>query len=244
MPADIPLGRYTMRAVFMLKNGTTDTQGDPVRRRTTKSASSMIQRRRSRSTVFFRWSATPRTAFSVFASWEKGSSPFAADNELVREDGGTVKVTWVDALPAKNEPAGKIYGQLVSTRQSDFRGLPQKEHEGKLKFRIRVGDTVSDAMPVTLARVPKIVPWIVGLGVVAFLAAIVMIPVTKGLKRHQIGKSSVSPLYTFLLDPETDTISLSKFQLYVWTGVAVFGYAYLTVALSLIQGEFEFALIP
>jgi hypothetical protein len=244
VPADLRLGRYTMRAVLMLRNGTTDIQTIPVPAQNNQIRVVNDATEKVKVNGIFPLVGYPEGGVFGFRILGEGFSPFAADNELVREDGGTVKVTWVDALPAKDGPTDKVYGQLVSTRQLDFWGLPQKEHEGKLKFRIRVGDSVSDALPVTLARVPKVVPWIVGLGVVAFLAAIVMIPVTRGLKRHQIGKESVSPLYTFLLDPETDTMSLSKFQLYVWTGVAVFGYAYLTVARSLIQGEFEFAPIP
>ena len=76
------------------------------------------------------------------------------------------------------------------------------------------------------------------------LAALVYIPVTWRLGRYQIGTRRYRPWSIFLLDQETDTLSLSKFQLYAWTGVAVFGYTYLTVARSLIQGVFEFAPIP
>ena len=40
---------------------------------------------------------------------------------------------------------------------------------------------------------------------------------------------------TLLLDRETDTYSLSKLQFYIWTIVAVFGYAYLSLSRNLYQ---------
>jgi hypothetical protein len=46
---------------------------------------------------------------------------------------------------------------------------------------------------------------------------------------------------TLFLDKETNTYSLSKFQFYVWTLVAVYGYAYLTIAKNFFQ---EFPGLP
>ena len=47
-----------------------------------------------------------------------------------------------------------------------------------------------------------------------------------------------------LLDKETDTYSLSKLQFYVWTGVAIFGYAYLVLSRFYSQHWFELPAIP
>lgn len=47
-----------------------------------------------------------------------------------------------------------------------------------------------------------------------------------------------------MLDPETDTYSLSKFQFYLWTFAVVLGYSYLSLVRSLIQGTFEFSDVP
>jgi hypothetical protein len=43
-------------------------------------------------------------------------------------------------------------------------------------------------------------------------------------------------LKSLLLDMETDTFSLSKFQFYVWTIAAIFGYIYLVIARMFVQG--------
>ena len=47
-----------------------------------------------------------------------------------------------------------------------------------------------------------------------------------------------------MLDPETDTYSLLKFQFYLWTFAVVLGYSYLSLVRSLIQGAFEFSDVP
>src|SRR5262249_46161313 len=44
--------------------------------------------------------------------------------------------------------------------------------------------------------------------------------------------------------PETNTYSLSKTQFYAWTAAAVFGYIYLTISRSWVQGDLTFANIP
>src|SRR5262249_13416156 len=107
-----------------------------------------------------------------------------------------------------------------------------------------LGNSVWAASAATLAEVPKDMPWKYSLVVVIVLTFLICFPVVYGLSRHRVGARSQSKLMTFLLDPESDTLSLSKFQVYVWLGVAVFGYPYLTLVRSLIQGVFQFAPIP
>jgi len=55
------------------------------------------------------------------------------------------------------------------------------------------------------------------------------------------GLTAISVL---LLDPETDTYSLSKFEALVWTGVFVFAYAYLTLCLTLVQWKLDWPPVP
>ena len=48
----------------------------------------------------------------------------------------------------------------------------------------------------------------------------------------------------FLVDEETNTYSLTRLQLYLWTIASLFGYLYLTLCYSLVQGRLEFANVP
>src|SRR5262249_43995710 len=61
---------------------------------------------------------------------------------------------------------------------------------------------------------------------------------------HTVAGKRLNLLETLLLDKATDTFSLSRAQFYVWTAVAVYGYAYLTAAWTLLQGRLEFAPVP
>jgi hypothetical protein len=51
-------------------------------------------------------------------------------------------------------------------------------------------------------------------------------------------------LRAFLVDEETNTYSLTRLQLYLWTVASLFGYVYLTLCYSLVQGRLEFANVP
>jgi hypothetical protein len=61
---------------------------------------------------------------------------------------------------------------------------------------------------------------------------------------YTISGKTYGPLAAFLLDKETNSFSLSKFQLLAWTCVAVFGYVYLFLSRMLIQWDFSFPPIP
>jgi len=75
----------------------------------------------------------------------------------------------------------------------------------------------------------------VSLGGGFLLGAVLLLLVTYGTR--QVIDSGVRSgiLTTFLLDPQTDTLSLSKFQFYVWTVAAISSYNYLLVSMLLVQ---------
>ena len=53
------------------------------------------------------------------------------------------------------------------------------------------------------------------------------------------------PTLTYLfIDPPSNTYSLSRFQLILWTGAAILAFAYVGVSQSLIQGKLELPAIP
>jgi len=63
--------------------------------------------------------------------------------------------------------------------------------------------------------------------------------------RQMIDTGVKSGLFsTFLLDPQTNSLSLSKFQFYVWTATAIFGYIYLLIANLFVQQTGQFPDVP
>jgi hypothetical protein len=174
----------------------------------------------------------------------EGFSSTPEDNVLILEGHGEIPVQWNDAAAKGEKAPGTITGRFVSTRQLEFSGLPQVTHLGQQKIRIRVGEQVSEAVPVTLAQVSRTTPLIVAVVVLAALAGIVWFLATRSLGTYDVAGQRYGAFALLFLDKETDTYSLSRLQFYLWTAAAIFGYVYLTIARSLIQWDFSFAQIP
>src|SRR4029079_6884200 len=67
--------------------------------------------------------------------------------------------------------------------------------------------------------------------------------VATGARKHYVG-SKVLIGRAFLIDAESDTYSLSKFQFYLWSVAALLAYTYLTLSRCLGQGKLALADIP
>jgi hypothetical protein len=68
---------------------------------------------------------------------------------------------------------------------------------------------------------------------VALLLVIFLMCFKKG---YRIKNQEYGFFRALFLDPETDTYSLSKYQFYMWTGAALFTYAYLVICKMFVQG--------
>ncbi len=124
------------------------------------------------------------------------------------------------------------------------KGYQPPPYKGSVLFRVHVGSGVSAAKAVVFSSVSE--GELRGLAIVVSLviAAIVLLMVWKGIGLYKIAGESYTPLQCFFLDKETNSYSLSKFQLVAWTSVAVFGYIYLTLCQSLIQWTLTFPDVP
>jgi hypothetical protein len=160
----------------------------------------------------------------------EGFSEVAEDNFLVFEG--------LDEIAARATDSS-------STHLLQFEGIPGS-FAGLQHIRLRIGDQYSQdpATPLVLAdytgRALGIAAALVTL--IAFVLTVVV--TSRGLQRAVIAGVPKSVATTFLLDAETDSYSLSKLQFYLWTGAAIFGYLYMLLVRSLIQGSFEFPEIP
>jgi hypothetical protein len=181
-----------------------------------------------------------------FSILGEGFSRVPNDNILVVENIGEPHVTWfmgVPPLAEANKKYDRLSGWVVSSRELVFRGLPQSM-QGKVNLRVRVGARLSEPFPIILAQVPYWVPFGVAAGSLLVLAGCLFGLIRSGVSVYRVVDKTYGLAQAFFIDPETDTYSLSKFQFYWWTALAIFGYVYLTIARSLIQGVFEFAPLP
>src|ERR1035437_6776859 len=72
---------------------------------------------------------------------------------------------------------------------------------------------------------------------IALLLGLIVLVLVRVSVHRQTAERRFNALKVLFLDPETDTYSLSKFQFYLWTAAALFGYAYLVIGRMLVQGQ-------
>ncbi len=142
------------------------------------------------------------------------------------------------------EVAGSQNANPQNTHQLKFRVPP--DFKGSQNVRVRVGDQYSQDPPIPILLSPN---WGMGILLGAFFATallflVVMLLAWRSFPPVVIANEPQNMLTAFLLDAETDSLSLSKFQFYSWTAAAIFGYLYMLLVRSLIQGHFDFPDIP
>ncbi len=171
----------------------------------------------------------------------EGFSENWCDNSLFLK-GQKVDVCWQgDQTCSKTDP-NKVQGEVINARELKFSNIPKK-FWGPSAVTIGVR-RVSEEKKVTLSRVRRSLPRIwAGIGLGVLLLATIILART-GRKSDQIAGQRHSLLTSFLLDKETDTFSLSRFQFYAWTAAAIFGYLFLVLSRRLVQGELDFVDIP
>jgi len=130
-------------------------------------------------------------------------------------------------------------------RRLSIKGFEKRSaYQGPAKVRVLVNGVPSEVKAFTLSRIDhRIVVWLTFL-VFALLAGIVYRLVARGIKPYVIGGQKFSPLAAFLLDKETDSYSLSKFQLLAFSSVSFFAYIYVFLCRTLVQWNFDFPDVP
>jgi hypothetical protein len=136
------------------------------------------------------------------------------------------------------------YEPGMETRRLSVKGFHPAYDRAPIEFQLRVNGNLSEAKSLTFSRFTAPSVRFLAVVVSLVLAAIVLGLVWKGIGIYRIDDQSYSPAASFLLDKETNSYSLSKFQLLAWTGVAVFAYIFAFLCHLLIQWNFSFPTIP
>jgi hypothetical protein len=137
------------------------------------------------------------------------------------------------------------YDNKMEGRKLTVTGFHAGDHEGSVGIRVvRAGDNDSSE-PKTIKLSSRGQGAVRGLAVVVtgICGLIVLALVRKGIR---LSKASATGgvLDWFFLDKQTNSYSLSKFQLVAWTAVAVFGYVYVLFSRTFIQNDFTFPDVP
>ena len=124
-------------------------------------------------------------------------------------------------------------------------GYKPETHQGPVMISARVGSVSSkDERQIILAQISE--PGIVIASIVAtaVLFWIVAIVVSSGLKGNRAGNRALNLLQSFILDPQTNSYSLSKFQLMMFSATFIFGYVYVFLSRWLVQWQFTLPDVP
>jgi predicted RNA-binding protein YlqC (UPF0109 family) len=164
------------------------------------------------------------------------------DNRILI-DGNEMSVCWT--CGARDNRGGCPIAGSVSRggRLIRLDGIPIDQYAGSHEVAVEVDGVRSDPMTFVISRVGRNAPAIAAVVMMAAVAAILVL-VLSGKASGEIAGSRYRRITALMMDPDTYTYSLSKFQFYLWTLAAVLGYSYLTIARTLVQGKFEFAPVP
>jgi hypothetical protein len=152
---------------------------------------------------------------------------------------------WIDNEKQVSD-AKTAYGQVSNGNQVHV-WLPWPTYSGVLSLKLGIQDKVSNALDgIVVSKIESKwkAAWLAAGITLALLGLPLFLVSRNSGSAYHIGDQQYGVLAAFFLDKETDTYSLSKFQFYLWTAVAIFGYVYLALVESLVQGKAVFPEIP
>jgi hypothetical protein len=118
-------------------------------------------------------------------------------------------------------------------------------YQGQVNVSVRVGATVSTTkQSLILARMSPSGVLLAAVAIFVLLCFFIYRLVSSGVDEHVIDGKKLPPWSAFFLDSETNSYSLSKFQLFMFAFVFVFGYLYVFFCRWLVQWAFELPDIP
>jgi hypothetical protein len=169
-----------------------------------------------------------------------GTRLSAADDILIK--GNAIAVCWASKI---NRCAGN---KAIGTASADGRtiqleGIWVSELSGPITVKVAHDSQISDEKQLVISQVSSSTPLISAIVFAAAIALLISL-IVSGLRRREIDGRRYALMTAFLLDPDTYTYSLSKFQFYIWTAAAVLAYAYVALCRSLVQGNLEFIDVP
>jgi hypothetical protein len=123
-------------------------------------------------------------------------------------------------------------------------GYKNESYQGPLTFSVQVGSVRSAEKRLTLSRMSETGVLLFSTAIFLVLAYIIYRLVAGGLRDNVIDGKRYSPFWSFFIDKQTNSYSLSKFQLFSFFSVFVFGYLYVFLCRWLVQWQFVLPDVP
>jgi hypothetical protein len=113
-----------------------------------------------------------------------------------------------------------------------------------LHISVYVDSLSSEPTLLLLSKAQRSTPALLAFAVLFLLGgAVLLLARGRAAGYRPLHKRYTTFAYLFI-DPPSNTYSLSRFQLILWTGAAILAFAYVGVSQSLIQGKLELPAIP
>ena len=130
--------------------------------------------------------------------------------------------------------AVRVYGLSLDTVEI---GRP-------LEVSVEVDKLVSAPKPLALSLVPRYMPRVIAIVVLGAVVALVYFLFIRKLARRRPKKTPYPPMAYLLIDPQTNTYSLSKLQMIIWAAAAIVAYSYLAASQFLVQWKLGIPNVP
>jgi len=141
---------------------------------------------------------------------------------------------------------GKLPCLIGSRRSLQIFGVsPEKASVYRpMHLTVQVDSLVSPEKALVLSWAQRRTPGLIAFGVLVVLSGAVFLMARQKAARYRPHEKAYTTLAYFFIEPETNTYSLSRLQLILWTAAAVIAYAYLAASQSLVQWKWELPDVP
>src|SRR5262249_46226339 len=149
------------------------------------------------------------------------------DHVLVEGQGDIISDRGTSADDCRSPSKKKPCLWVENPQKMHVVGYKGEPYQGPVNLSVRVGDTTSSTkQSLVLARMSPSGVLIVAVAIFVLLCFLIYRLVSSGVDEHLIDGKKLPPWAAFFLDRQTNSYSLSKFQLFLFAFVFIFGYLY------------------
>jgi len=113
-----------------------------------------------------------------------------------------------------------------------------------LALSIEVDKLISDPRPIVLSCVQRYTPVVISFATLGLTAFIVYCLCRRKIGRRKAEDPTFTTMEYLLLEPQTNTYSLAKFQMLIWSAAAVLAYSYISASQFLVQWKWLLPKVP
>jgi len=136
---------------------------------------------------------------------------------------------------------------LISTwAKLQIRGLSLKGRQinRPMLISINIDGIESAPVPLLLSPVSRIVPAIIAFSALGIITLLVYLMYRRKASLYQVNGRHYHTMACLIIDPKTNTFSLSQLQLVLWSAAAIVAYVYLAASRALVQWNWQLCEVP